>query len=348
MKTSDFDYELDPSFIAQFPEQKRENAKLMIVDRDNGNITHKHFYDIIDYLNEGDCLVLNDTKVIPARLYGHRPDREELIETLLLKNIENKRWECLVKPGKKMKIETEIIFSDDLSGKVVEITSEGHRIIEFYYEGIFEEILNDIGNMPLPPYITEKLEDKSKYQTVYAKNNGSVAAPTAGLHFSQELLKKIEEKKVSISYVTLHVGFGTFKPVAAENLDEHKMHEEYYVVNSEAVEKINQAKEKGKRIIAVGTTSVRTLESVYRKYGKIVVDSDWTNIFIYPGYNFGVVDCIITNFHLPKSTLIMLVSTFSTKEIIMNAYDEAKKNNYKFFSFGDAMFINRSWNDDKI
>lgn len=339
MRTSDFDYELDPSFIAQHPEQKRENSKLMIVDKNNYEIEHKRFYDVIDYLNPGDCLVLNDTKVIPARIFGHRENKDENIEVLLLKNLENKIWECLVKPGKKMKIDTKIYFSEELSGKVIKITSEGHRIIELYYNGILEEILNKIGNMPLPPYITEKLEDKAMYQTVYAKNNGSVAAPTAGLHFSEDLMKRIRDKGVDIAYLTLHVGFGTFKPVVSLNIEEHNMHSEYYTLNDETARKINKAKESGKRVIAVGTTSVRTLESVYKKYNKIQSDSDWTDIFIYPGYKFGVVDSIITNFHLPKSTLIMLVSTFATREIILNAYEKAKQNQYKFFSFGDAMFI---------
>lgn len=339
MNTNDFDYKLDQKYIAQHPQDKRENSKLMVVNRLDKNLEDKRFYDIIDYLNPGDCLVLNDTKVIPARIFGNRSDKEEKIEVLLLKNIKDKTWECLVKPGKKMKVDTKIYFSQKLSGKVIEITEEGHRIIEFYFDGIFQDILEDIGNMPLPPYITEKLTDKSKYQTVYAKYDGSVAAPTAGLHFSKELLTKIEEKGVVIAYVTLHVGFGTFKPVTAENIEDHHMHSEYYIVNKEASDKINTAKKNGNRIIAVGTTSVRTLESVMTYHKEIKPVSDSTNIFIYPGYDFKIVDAIITNFHLPKSTLIMLVSTFASKEIILNAYEHAKENDYKFFSFGDAMLI---------
>lgn len=339
MNTEDFNYDLDPSFIAQHPEEKRENSKLLLVNKNNFKLEHKRFYDIIDYLEEGDCLVLNDTRVIPARIFGHRPEKEEAIEVLLLKNQEGKIWECLVKPGKKMKLDTFIIFSEKLSGRVIEITDEGHRIIEFSYDGILEEILNEIGNMPLPPYISEKLEDKEKYQTVYARHNGSVAAPTAGLHFSKDLLEKIERKGIDIAYLTLHVGFGTFKPVSAEKIEDHHMHSEYYVLDEKASQKINRAIENKKRIIAVGTTSVRTLESVANKFSKIQAHSDWTDIFIYPGYEFKVVDGLITNFHLPKSTLLMLVSTLASREIILNAYEEAKKNNYRFFSFGDAMFI---------
>lgn len=339
MNTKDFYYELDPSFIAQHPEQKRENSKLMIVNKHDTNIEHKRFYDLIDYLNPGDCLVLNDTKVIPARIYGHRLDKEEAIEVLLLKNIKDTIWECLVKPGKKMKLGTEIYFSEDLSAKVIDITEEGHRLLQFTFEGVFQEILEKIGSMPVPPYITEELKDKSSYQTVYAIHDGSVAAPTAGLHFTKELLQKIEEKGVEIAYITLHVGYGTFKPVTADRIEDHVMHSEYYVVNKEASDKINRARDKGGRIIAVGTTSVRTLESVMKKLGEIKPCSDSTNIFIYPGYEFKIVDAIVTNFHLPESTLIMLVSTFASKEIIMNAYEAAKENSYKFFSFGDAMLI---------
>lgn len=339
MDTKDFYYELDSSLIAQHPEQKRENSKLMIVNRDNFDIEHKKFYDIIDYLEPGDCLVLNDTRVIPARIYGHRPEKDEKIEVLLLKNIKQNIWECLVKPGKKMKLNSEITFSDKLSGKVVHISEEGHRFIDFCFDGVFQEILEDIGSMPIPPYITEELKDKSSYQTVYAKHDGSVAAPTAGLHFSKELLEKIREKNVDIAYITLHVGYGTFKPVTAQKIEDHIMHSEYYIVDKQASDKINKAKENNKRVIAVGTTSVRTLESIMTKHNEIKACSDSTNIFIYPGYKFKIVDAIITNFHLPESTLIMLVSTFASKEIIMNAYEKAKENDYKFFSFGDAMLI---------
>lgn len=339
MNTKDFDYDLDPSFIAQHPEDKRSESKLMILNKEEDSIEHKHFYDIIDYLNPGDCLVVNNSRVIPARIFCHRLDREEVIEVFLLKNISENNWECLVKPGKKMKIGTKVIFSDKLSGEVIDITEEGHRIIKMIYEGIFTEILEEIGNMPLPPYITEFLEDKSRYQTVYAKNDGSVAAPTAGLHFTKDLLEKIKEKGIKIAYVTLHVGLGTFKPVSDDKIEDHKMHSEFYVLDENNAKIINEAKDGGNRIIAVGTTSVRTLESIANKFGIIKADSDWTDIFIYPGYEFKIVDGIITNFHLPKSTLIMLVSTFYNKEKILEAYETAKKENYRFFSFGDSMFI---------
>ncbi len=340
MNTKDFDFVLDSSFIAQHPEEKRSESKLMILNKENESIEHKHFYDIIDYLEEGDCLVINDSKVIPARLYGHREGRDEMLEVFLLTNIENKLWECLVRPGRKMKIGTEIIFGDRLKGKVVDITEEGHRIIDMEYDGIFNEILEEIGNMPLPPYITEELKDSSKYQTVYAEHDGSVAAPTAGLHFTKDLLKQIEDKGVKIAHVTLHVGLGTFKPVSDDNIENHKMHSEYYILDDKNAQIINEAINNGKRIIAVGTTSVRTLETIASKYGKIEASSDWTDIFIYPGYEFKVIDAIITNFHLPKSTLIMLISAFYNRERILEAYEEAKNNHYRFFSFGDSMFIN--------
>ncbi len=339
MNTNDFNYELDPSFIAQHPEDKRSESKLMVLDRENNTIEHKHFYDIIDYLNPGDVLVVNNSRVIPARLYGSREGKEESIEVLLLKNIKDNKWECLVRPGRKMKISTKIVFSDKLSGLVVDITEEGHRILEFEYEGIFNEILEEIGNMPLPPYITERLEDKSKYQTVYAKLDGSVAAPTAGLHFTEELLEKIREKGINIAYVTLHVGLGTFKPVSDDKIENHKMHSEYYILDTQNYEIIKNAKDNGGKVIAVGTTSIRTLESIASKFGELKPDADWTDIFIYPGYEFKVVDNLITNFHLPKSTLIMLVSSLYDRERILEAYEEAKKNNYRFFSFGDAMLI---------
>ncbi|MFM1533753.1 tRNA preQ1(34) S-adenosylmethionine ribosyltransferase-isomerase QueA [Helcococcus ovis] len=339
MDTKDFDYELDHSFIAQHPEDKRSESKLMILDRKNETIEHKRFYDIIDYLNEGDVLVVNNSKVIPARLFGHRKDKKEALEVFLLTNIEEKKWECLVKPGRKFKIGSEIIFDEKLKAEVIDITEEGHRILEMKYDGIFNEILNEIGNVPLPPYITERLEDKSKYQTVYAKHDGSVAAPTAGLHFTTQLLQQIKDKGIKLAYLTLHVGLGTFKPVNDEKIEEHKMHSEYYILDKENAETINEAKNKGNRVIAVGTTSVRTLESISRKYGKVQADSDWTDIFIYPGFNFKTVDAMITNFHLPKSTLIMLISSFYNRERILEAYEEAKKNNYRFFSFGDAMLI---------
>lgn len=339
MNTEDFDYELDPSFIAQHPANKRTESKLMVLDRKNNTIEHRHFYDIIEYLNPGDVLVVNDSRVIPARLYGSRQGKEESLEVLLLKNVQDRKWECLVKPGRKIKMNTKIIFSEKLSGVVVDITEEGHRIIDFKYDGIFNEILEEIGNMPLPPYITEKLEDKSKYQTVYAKFDGSVAAPTAGLHFTEELLEKIQKKGVNIAYITLHVGLGTFKPVSDKKIENHKMHSEYYILNTQNYEIIKKAKDYGGKVIAVGTTSIRTLESIASKYGELRPDNDWTDIFIYPGYKFKVVDNLITNFHLPKSTLIMLVSSLYSRERILEAYEEAKKNNYRFFSFGDAMLI---------
>lgn len=340
MNTNDFDFDLDESFIAQHPEDKRAECKLMVLNRKNDTIEHRKFYNIIDYLNPGDVLVVNDSKVIPARLFGHRPDRKEELEVFLLNNTEGKKWECLVKPGRKMKLGTKVIFSDKLSGTVVDISEEGHRIFDMEYEGIFNEILEEIGNMPLPPYITEKLEDNSKYQTVYAKYDGSVAAPTAGLHFTKELLAKIKEKGVKIAYVTLHVGLGTFKPVSDDKIEDHKMHSEYYILNKENAEIINQAKKSGHKVIAVGTTSIRTLESIAKKLGHLEADSGFTDIFIYPGFKFEVVDSLITNFHLPKSTLIMLISALYDRKKILNAYEVAKEHNYRFFSFGDAMFIN--------
>lgn len=341
MKTDDFDFELDESLIAQFPLKDRSSSKLLVVDRENGDLEHKVFKDIIEYINSGDVLVINDTKVIPARLFGSRIGKEEAIEVLLLKKHEDNIWEALVKPGKKMKIGSKVQFGDGkLFGEVVDISEDGERFIKFSYDGIFEEILDELGAMPLPPYIYEKLEDKDRYQTVYAKNKGSAAAPTAGLHFTEELLRELENKGVKIAKVTLHVGLGTFRPVKVDNILEHKMHNEYYEISQETVDLINYAKENGKRVFAVGTTSVRTLESVFKDNGKLVECKGNTDIFIYPGFEFKVVDCLITNFHLPKSTLIMLVSAFSSKEIIMNAYNEATKNKYRFFSFGDAMLIN--------
>ncbi|EGY78159.1 tRNA preQ1(34) S-adenosylmethionine ribosyltransferase-isomerase QueA [Peptoniphilus indolicus] len=337
MKTSDFNYYLPKELIAQHPLEDRTNSRLLKLNRENGNIEHDHFYNIIDELNSGDVLVINNTRVIPARIYGHRKDKEELIEFLLL-NHKNDTWECLVKPGKKAKIGTEIIFSDKLKGEIVNISEDGNRFIKLEYEGIFENILDKLGEMPLPPYITERLEDKDRYQTVYSKYNGSSAAPTAGLHFTKKLLEKLKEKGIEIVEVTLHVGLGTFRPVKVDNVDEHKMHSEHYVVTKEAAEKINNAKKEGRRIIAVGTTSIRTLESACD--GEMLVSgSGDTDIFIYPGYEFKIVDALITNFHLPESTLIMLVAAFTSKEIILNAYKEAVKEKYRFFSFGDAMFI---------
>ncbi len=339
MRTEDFDYNLPEELIAQHPADKRDFSRLMVVDRKNGQREDKHFYDIIDYLNEGDLLVMNDTRVIPARLFGHRPEKEEKIEVFLLENIEKDKWEVLVKPGKKMKIGTKCIFSDELSLEVIDIKEDGNRIVEFSYEGIFQEILDKLGNMPLPPYIKEKLKDKERYQTVYSKNPGSVAAPTAGLHFTKDLLKKIEDKGVKLAFITLNVGLGTFRPVKVYDVKNHKMHSEYYQISKETADLINETKKNNKRIISTGTTTTRTLESVFKKNGQIKEDSGWTDIFIYPGFEFNVIDCQITNFHLPKSTLIMLVSALANKEIILDAYKDAVEKKYRFFSFGDAMFL---------
>ncbi|HKM00750.1 MAG TPA: tRNA preQ1(34) S-adenosylmethionine ribosyltransferase-isomerase QueA [Sedimentibacter sp.] len=339
-KTSDFAYELPERLIAQTPIMERDHSRLLVLDKATGHISHKHFYDVVEYLNEGDCLVINDTKVLPARLFGLKKGTESLVEFLLLKRVDNKRWETLVKPGKKAKIGTEIVFRENLlSGKIVDILEEGNRIIEFDYDGIFEEILDKLGEMPLPPYIHEKLKDKDRYQTIYAKNLGSAAAPTAGLHFNDKILKEIEEKGVNIARLTLHVGLGTFRPVKAEYLDEHVMHSEYYELNEIEAEKINNAKQTGHKVIAVGTTSNRTLETIGNDEGLVRAQKGWTNIFIYPGYKYKVVDSLITNFHLPESTLIMLVSALAGKENIMKAYKEAVLQEYRFFSFGDAMII---------
>lgn len=339
MKTSEFDYYLPEELIAQHPSTKRDEARMMVLDRKSGKTCDKYFYDIIDYLKEGDVLVMNDTRVIPARLFGARPGKSEKIEVFLLNNTEGAKWEVLVRPGKKMKIGTEVVFSDELSCKVLDIKEDGNRIVEFYFDGIFNEILDRLGNMPLPPYIKEKLKDNEDYQTVYAKNPGSVAAPTAGLHFTKDLLKRIEEKGIKLAYLTLNVGLGTFRPVSEDDPTNHKMHSEFYTISQETADIINDAKAKGNRVIAVGTTSIRTLESVYQKNNKVCEDSGWTDIFIYPGFEFKVVDAIITNFHLPKSTLIMLIAAFTSREIILNAYNEAVKKEYRFFSFGDCMFI---------
>ncbi|MFY9284857.1 MAG: tRNA preQ1(34) S-adenosylmethionine ribosyltransferase-isomerase QueA [Miniphocaeibacter sp.] len=345
MRTDDFNFDLDEELIAQFPIKDRDQSKLLVMNKESGKIEHKYFYNIIDYLNKGDVLVLNDTRVLPARLFGNRPGRDEKIEVLLLKKTLDSSWECLVKPGKKMKIGTVVEFGNGLlKGEVKEIKEDGSRIVKFIYDGIFEEVLEELGTMPLPPYIKEKLKDQERYQTVYSKHNGSAAAPTAGLHFTKDLLLKIKNKGVKIAYVTLHVGLGTFRPVKVDNIKEHIMHSEYYNIPEESSKIINEAIEENSKIIAVGTTSIRTLETVARDYGKIIPTSGWTDIFIYPGFEFKVVDSLITNFHLPKSTLMMLVSAFSTKENIMNAYKIAIKEKYRFFSFGDAMLINKEEN----
>ena len=340
MKTSDFYYDLPHELIAQVPLKDRQKSRLMVLDKNTGKIEHKIFEDIIDYLNVGDTLVLNNTRVMPARIFGHREGKEEAIEFLLLRQLENDRWETLVKPGKKAKIGTKIIFDEELlSAEVVDILEEGERIIEFKYNGIFNEILDKLGTMPLPPYITEKLSDKERYQTVYNKVLGSAAAPTAGLHFTKELLKEIEQKGVNIVYVTLHVGLGTFRPVKVDDVETHKMHSEYFVIDDDACKVINNTKKRGNKVISVGTTSCRVLETATDENGIIHPMSKDTDIFIYPGYKFKMVDNLITNFHLPESTLIMLVSTLAGKENIMNAYNIAVKEKYRFFSFGDAMFI---------
>ena len=306
----------------------------------DGSIEHRHFTDILDYLHKGDCLVINDTKVIPARLYGHKEETGALIEILLLKRRENDIWECLVKPGKKARPGAKITFGDGiLKGEIIDIVDEGNRLIQFHYEGIFEEILDRLGQMPLPPYITHQLQDKNRYQTVYATHTGSAAAPTAGLHFTPELLEEIKAKGVDIARVTLHVGLGTFRPVKVDEITEHHMHSEFFMIDEEAAEKINRAKETGHRVICVGTTSCRTVESAADENGHLEAKSGWTQIFIYPGYKFKVLDCLITNFHLPESTLIMLVSALAGREHVLAAYEEAVKERYRFFSFGDAMFI---------
>lgn len=340
MDVKDFDYYLPEELIAQDPLEDRSSSRLMVLDKKTGELQHKIFKDILDYLEPGDCLVLNNTKVIPARLFGVKEGTLAKIEILLLKRRENDIWETLVKPGKKAKPGTKIIFGEGLLvGEVLDVVEEGNRLIQFTYDGIFEEILDQLGQMPLPPYITHTLQDKNRYQTVYAKYDGSAAAPTAGLHFTNELLEKVKEKGVDIAEVTLHVGLGTFRPVKVENVLEHHMHSEFYMVSAEAAEKINATKDRGGRVIAVGTTSTRTLESAADENGRLRECSGWTEIFIYPGYTFKVIDCLITNFHLPQSTLVMLVSALAGRENVLAAYEEAVNEKYRFFSFGDAMFI---------
>ncbi|WPC41290.1 tRNA preQ1(34) S-adenosylmethionine ribosyltransferase-isomerase QueA [Clostridium sp. JS66] len=340
MKVTDFDFYLPEELIAQCPLEKRDEARLMLLDKNTGEIEHKIFKDIIDYLESGDCLVLNDTRVLPARLIGSKENTGGKIEFLLLKRIDKDKWETLVKPGKRAQVGTRFVFGDgELKAEVVSVEEDGNRIVKFEYEGIFEEVLDKLGQMPLPPYIKEKLEDKEMYQTVYSKEQGSAAAPTAGLHFTEELLKKIEEKGVNIAFLTLHVGLGTFRPVKVENIQDHNMHSEYYTMSKETADIINKTKKSGKKVIAVGTTSCRTLETIGNDKGEVREQSGWTDIFIYPGYKYKVVDKLITNFHLPESTLIMLVSALAGREKIMNAYNTAVKERYRFFSFGDAMFI---------
>ncbi len=340
MKTSDFYYDLPQELIAQDPLEDRASSRLMVLDKETGAVKHHVFRDILEYLNPGDCLVINNTKVIPARLYGSKVGTDAKIEVLLLKRKENNIWETLVKPGKKCRVGTKISFGEGLlTGEVVDVVEEGNRLIQFQYEGVFEEILDQLGQMPLPPYITHQLKDKNRYQTVYAKYDGSAAAPTAGLHFTPELLEKIRKKGVQIAEVTLHVGLGTFRPVKVEDVTEHHMHSEFYVVEEEQARLINDTKKAGGRVISVGTTSCRTLESASTEDGVVHPGSGWTEIFIYPGYRFKMIDGLITNFHLPESTLLMLVSALAGKDHIMAAYQEAVKERYRFFSFGDAMFI---------
>ena len=340
MKTSDFYYNLPHELIAQTPLKQRDKSRMMILDKNTGDIVDEKFENITEYINCGDTIVLNDTKVLPARLFGHRENKEEAIEVLLLKQREGNVWQTLVKPGKKLKIGTKIIFDEKLlSANVLDILDDGKRVIEFEYSGIFNEILDKLGTMPLPPYITEKLEDKDRYQTVYSKNLGSAAAPTAGLHFTNEILDKLAKKGVNIVYVTLHVGLGTFRPVKVDDVEKHEMHSEYFVIDEKACDIINETKRRGNKVYSVGTTSCRVLESATDDNGIIHPMAKETNIFIYPGYKFKMIDALLTNFHLPESTLIMLVSALATKEYILNAYNSAVEKKYRFFSFGDCMLI---------
>lgn len=340
MKTSDFYYDLPEELIAQTPIEPRDHSRLLVMDRATGALTHRHFYDILDYLREGDCLILNDSRVLPARIFGTKDDTGAVVEFLLLKNTAGKQWECLTKPGKKAKVGTSFTFGDGLMHcTVTEVTEDGNRIADFTCEGSFYEALDKLGQMPLPPYIHEKLQDKERYQTVYSRELGSAAAPTAGLHFTQELLQKVRDKGVNIGFVTLHVGLGTFRPVKVDDVTQHKMHSEHYELPEATAQLINETKQNGGRVISVGTTSCRTLETVAAKEGCIKASEGWTDIFIYPGFRFQVLDGLITNFHLPESTLIMLVSAFADFEKIKHAYETAVQERYRFFSFGDAMLI---------
>ncbi len=339
MKTHDFYYDLPEELIAQTPLEKRDTSRLMVLDKITGEVTHKHFYDIIDYLNPGDCLVMNDSRVLPARLLGHRPTGGA-VEVLLLRDLGNKCWECLVKPGRKMQVGSEVIFgTGELTATVKEVKEDGNRIVQFCYEGIFLEVLERLGKMPLPPYIKAELQDQERYQTVYSREVGSAAAPTAGLHFTNELLDKIRSKGIKTAFVTLHVGLGTFRPVKAENILEHHMHSELCMMSAETAAVLNETRQAGGRVICVGTTSCRTLESLVNEDGSFEAKSRWTEIFIYPGYTFKAMDGLITNFHLPESTLVMLVSAFAGREHVLNAYEKAVRERYRFFSFGDAMTI---------
>ncbi len=339
MKTHDFWYDLPEELIAQTPLQKRDSSRLLVLHKESGRLEHRHFYDILDYLNPGDCLVMNDSRVLPARLLGHRPTGGA-VEVLLLRDLGEKRWECLCKPGRKMQVGSEVIFgTGELTATVTEVKDDGNRIVEFHYEGIFLEVLERLGKMPLPPYIKEELQDQERYQTVYSREVGSAAAPTAGLHFTQELLEKARKRGIQTAFVTLHVGLGTFRPVKAEEISEHHMHAELCMLSQETADILNATKAQGGRIVCVGTTSCRTLESLAGEDGHFEASSKWTEIFIFPGYKFKAMDALITNFHLPESTLVMLVSAFAGREKVLHAYEEAVKERYRFFSFGDAMFI---------
>ena len=339
MRTHDFWYDLPEELIAQTPLEQRDTSRLLVLDRQTGELEHKHFYDILEYLNPGDCLVMNDSRVLPARLLGHRPTGGA-VEVLLLRDLGDKKWECLCKPGRKMQVGSQVIFGDgELSATVVAVREDGNRVVEFHYEGIFLEVLERLGKMPLPPYIKAELQDQERYQTVYSREIGSAAAPTAGLHWTNELLEKAREKGVHTAFVTLHVGLGTFRPVKSEEISDHHMHSELCMMSQETADLLNQTKQNGGRIICVGTTSCRTIESLAKEDGTFEASSKWTEIFIFPGYRFKAMDGLITNFHLPESTLVMLVSAFSSRENILHAYEEAVKEKYRFFSFGDAMFI---------
>ena len=339
MKTQDFYYDLPEELIAQTPLQQRDSSRLLVLDKNTGELQHRHFFDIIDFLYPGDCLVLNNSRVLPARLIGHRPTGGA-VEVLLLRDLGEKKWECLCKPGRKMQVGNQVIFGDgELTATVCEIRDDGNRVVEFHYEGIFLEVLERLGKMPLPPYIKAELADQERYQTVYSKEVGSAAAPTAGLHFTQELLEKVRNKGVKTAFVTLHVGLGTFRPVKAEEITEHHMHSELCMISQDTADILNETKRNGGRIVCVGTTSCRTLESLVNEDGTFRASSKWTEIFIYPGYKFKAMDALITNFHLPESTLVMLVSAFAGRESVLHAYEEAVKERYRFFSFGDAMFI---------
>ena len=347
MKTHDFWYDLPEELIAQTPLEQRDTSRLCVLDKTTGQVNHKHFYDIIDYLQPGDCLVMNDSRVLPARLLGHRPTGGA-VEVLLLRDLGDKKWECLCKPGRKMQVGNEVVFGDgELTATVIAVQDDGNRVVEFHYAGIFLEVLERLGKMPLPPYIKAELQDQERYQTVYSREVGSAAAPTAGLHFTNELLEKIRNKGVNTAFVTLHVGLGTFRPVKAENILEHHMHAELCMISAETAALLNETKRNGGRIICVGTTSCRTLESLVNEDGSFEAKSKWTEIFIYPGYTFKAMDGLITNFHLPESTLVMLVSAFAGRENVLNAYHEAVRERYRFFSFGDAMFIGSVTPDPK-